>query len=241
MGATGRAGQAATASAPQGVRRDDARHCGPVSLRRPEMNARRLLHCAGLAAGLVLLAAFTLGAQAQPVQRVRGTVQSFDGSTLVVTDRGGQTVRLSYPENASVSEVVPIDRAALKQGAYIGTAALKDADGSLRALEVVVFPEAARGTAEGHGPWDLQPGSTMTNATIAQVVTTSNGDRLELRYKDGEQAVVVPQGVPIVTFRPADRTLLVPGAKVVIFAREGPNGLSAARILAGRDGFQPPM
>jgi hypothetical protein len=205
------------------------------------MSTVRMLHRAGLAAGLVLLTAFTLGAQAQPVQRVRGTVQSFDGTTLVVAERSGQTVRLAYPENAVVSEVLPIDRTALKAGAYIGTAAIKGPDGTLRALEVVVFPDAARGTAEGHGPWDLQPGSTMTNATVAQVAAVPDGHRLELRYKDGEQAVVVPEGVPIVTFRPADRGLLVPGAKVVIFAREDPKGLSAARILAGRDGFQPPM
>jgi len=81
----------------------------------------------------------------------------------------------------------------------------------------------------------------MTNATIAEVVAVPNGRSMRLRYKDGEQTVVVPDGVPIVTFKPADRSLLVPGAKVVVFAQQRDGKLTALRALAGRNGFAPPM
>lgn len=51
----------------------------------------------------------------------------------------------------------------------MGATAVKQADGNLKALEVHIFPETARGTGEGHRPYDLQPGSTMTNANVEQV------------------------------------------------------------------------
>ncbi|HUP08624.1 MAG TPA: hypothetical protein VMU47_15815 [Caldimonas sp.] len=200
------------------------------------MNRRRLalLVVAFMVAGAAL-------AQPQPVQRIRGTVQAIDGMTLVVAERSGATVRVALAEGTGVSEVLPIGTDAIKPGTYIGTAALKGADGVLRALEVLVFPDAMRGTAEGHGPWDLQPGSTMTNATIAQVMSVPDGRSIVLRYKDGEQTVVVPDGVPIVTYRNADRSLIVPGAKIVMFAQVRDGTLTALRVLAGKDGLQPPM
>ena len=94
---------------------------------------------------------------------------------------------------------------------------------------MLVFPEAARGTGEGHTAWDLQPGSMMTNATVAEVASAAQGRTLKLRYKDGEKTVEVPAGVPVVTFKPGDRSLLVPGAKVLVTAqsRDGrPTALS---------------
>ena len=106
---------------------------------------------------------------------------------------------------------------------------------------MLVFPEAARGSNEGHIPWDLQPGSTMTNATVAELVATPQGRSLKLRYKDGEKTVVVPDNVPVVTFKPGDRALLVAGAKVVVTAQLRDGKPTALRANAGRDGFAPPM
>jgi hypothetical protein len=192
------------------------------------------------AASLALVCALAL-AQAPPTQRLRGTVKSIDGATLVVAERSGETMSLSLADNFSVNEVVPIAASAITPGSFIGTAAVPGADGTLTALEVVVFPEAARGTGEGHSAWDLQPGSTMTNATVAQLDAAPEGRKLKLRYKDGEKTVVVPESVPIVTFKPADRSLLVPGAKVIVFAQLRDGKPTAMRALAGRNGFAPPM
>jgi hypothetical protein len=192
------------------------------------------------AASLALVCALAL-AQTPPTQRLRGTVKSIDGATLVVAERSGETMSLSLADNFSVNEVVPIAASAITPGSFIGTAAVPGADGTLTALDVVVFPEAARGTGEGHSAWDLQPGSTMTNATVAQLDAAPEGRKLKLRYKDGEKTVVVPESVPIVTFKPADRSLLVPGAKVIVFAQLRDGKPTAMRALAGRNGFAPPM
>lgn len=198
-----------------------------------------------VAASLVLwsaLSTVSMSAEAQaPSPRLRGTVQSFDGSKLIVAERSGQVVSLDVAEPLGVSEVAPIDPSALAAGSYVGTAATVGPDGTLRALEVLVFPEAARGSSEGHGPWDLQPGSTMTNATVSRLAATPQGRSLTLTYKDGEKTVIVPEGVPIVTFKPGDRSLLVPGAKVVVIVQTRDGRPTATRVLAGRDGFAPPM
>jgi len=194
-----------------------------------------------LTATLALLCSIALAQAPAPTQRLRGTVKSFDGTTLVLAERSGETITLVLAENFSVNEVVPIEPAAIKPGSFIGTAAATGADGTLRALEVLVFPEALRGTGEGHSPWDLQPGSTMTNATVAELAATPQGRSLTLRYKDGEKTVVVPDNVPIVTFKPGDRGLLVTGAKVMVTAQLRDGKPTALRALAGRDGFAPPM
>jgi hypothetical protein len=191
----------------------------------------------------LLLAAGSALAQApaNPTQRLRGTVESFDGGTLVMTERSGETLRLALDEKFTINEVVPIELAAILPGSFIGAAAMPQPDGTQRALEVLVFPEAARGSGEGHYPWDLQPGSTMTNATVADLAASADGRTLKLRYKDGEKTLLVPQGVPVVTFKPGDSSLLVPGAKVMVTAQLRDGRPVALRALAGRNGFQPPM
>ena len=138
-------------------------------------------------------------------------------------------------------EVLPTDITSIQPGSFIGTAAMPRADGKLESLEVVVFPEAARGVGEGHYPWDLKPESSMTNATVAELARSPNGRTLILRYKDGEKTVIVPDGVPIVTFRPGDRSLIVPGAKVFIVADESDDQFTVRRLLIGRNGLTPPM
>jgi hypothetical protein len=199
-------------------------------------SAQRLLGAA-LALVCMLVAAQT----PNPPQRLRGTVESFDGSTLVVKERSGEVLRLVLDEKFSVNEVLPIELSSIQANSYVGIASMPQPDGTLRALEVLVFPEAARGSGEGHSAWDLQPGSTMTNATVADVVTAAQGRTLKLRYKDGEKTVEVPAGVPIVTFKPGDRGLLVPGARVLVTAQLRDGKPTALRALAGRDGFAPPM
>lgn len=184
-------------------------------------------------------------AQASESVRIRGTLVRVDAHTLVVQDRGGEVVSLARPADMAVSEVYRIRLSDIRQGSFIGTAAMPQADGTQKALEVVVFPEAARGTGEGHRPWDLLPQSTMTNATVADLAaapkSVRGGHQLRLTYKGGEQTVIVPPDVPVVTFRPGTEALLVPGAKVLVNAQEKNGTPTALRVTAGRNGFAPPM
>ena len=180
-------------------------------------------------------------AQPAPTMRLRGSIEKVDAATIVIKERNGETITLALADNLAVNEVLPLDPAAIQSGKFVGTAAMPAADGTLAALEVLVFPEAARGTGEGHSPWDLQPGSTMTNATVTAVTPVAKGRSMTLRYKDGEKTIFVPEGIPVVTLQPADRSLLVPGARVIVTAQNRDGKPTALRITAGRNGFQPPM
>lgn len=186
--------------------------------------------------------ATALPAAAQTPTRIRGTIAAVEAQKLTVVTREGPTVAISLTEPLAVNAVVALDLNAIKPNSFIGTAAMKKPDGSLVALEVLVFPESARGSNEGHFPWDLAPESTMTNAPVTATVETSNGRSLTLNVKGQTMTAEVPKGVPVVTFEPTDRAALKIGAAVFIGATKAPDGsLSAGRVLVGKDGVVPPM
>ena len=188
--------------------------------------------------------AWTQAASAQTAaqQRIRGDVVAIDGLSVQVKERSGALLTVKLAENYTVTAVVKIDSDRIVPGTYVGAASMPQPDGTQRALEVLVFPEARRGSGEGHYPWDLQPGSMMTNATVADVARVDKERRITLRYKDGEQTVLVPGDVPIVTFEPGERAMLKPGAHVLMTATRQPDGtLTAGGVAVGKDGLVPPM
>ena len=172
--------------------------------------------------------------------RVRGTIQAVAPGALTVKDRSGEVLELVLPPKVTVSEVYPMALGDIQPGSFIGTAAMPQADGTERAIAVTVFPESARGAGEGHRPFDMLPQSTMTNATVADVVASPKGRTLQLKYKDGERAIVVPLDAPVVSFKPGDPSLLVVGASVSLTAQLVDGKPTITRINAGRNGFQLP-
>ena len=202
--------------------------------------ARRSLGIAGLA---LVLAAPVCWAQDAPPVRVRGTIERMDGDTYIVKSRDGSELKLKLAANAMVVALIKASLADIKQGSYVGIAGMPNADGSQRALEVHIFPEAMRGTGDGHRGWDLQPQSTMTNGNVEQSVAGNDGQTLTLKYKDGEKKILVPASTPIVSYVPADKSELKPGAKIFIAAAtKQPDGtLQTPRVNVGRDGVAPPM
>jgi hypothetical protein len=140
----------------------------------------------------------------------------------------------------TVTEVFPVTLADVKPGSFVGVGGLPQADGSQRAIAVLLFPENMRGTGEGHHPFDFLPQSTMTNATVADVASIADGQRLELRYKDGQKTIVVPPDAPIVSLRPGDRAMMVVGARVAVNVQEINGQPTVVRVNAGRNGFAPP-
>jgi hypothetical protein len=188
-------------------------------------------------------------AQAQAPQgkpaTVRGKISAVEKQALKVTTSAGE-VLVKLPDDVRIGGVEAAKLSDITAGNYVGTTAVKQADGNLKALEVHIFPESSRGTGEGHRPWDLQPGSTMTNANVEKVeqvaVEKVQGQLLTLKYKDGEQKVFIPPGTPIVKNVPADQSLLKPGTGVYIPAVRGEDGtLTATRITVGVGGIMPPM
>jgi hypothetical protein len=193
------------------------------------------------AALLGALAASSAWAQQGQSMRVRGTIEKVDGKTLLVKARDGAVLTLALADNAQVVGVVKASLADIKEGAFIGSGAMPQADGSQKALEVHIFAESQRGTGEGHRPWDGAPSSTMTNGTVGATVTGVDGPTITVKYKDGEKKIVVPPGVPIVRYEIGSLSELKPGASItVVSATKQPDGtFLAARVNVGRDGVVP--
>ena len=182
--------------------------------------------------------------QGKPVT-IRGKITAVESRSLRVATTGGE-VSVRFPDDVRIGGVAAAQLSEITAGNYVGTTAVKQADGNLKALEVHIFPETSRGTGEGHRPWDLQPGSTMTNANVEQVeqvaVEKVQGQMLTLSYKGGQQKVFIPPGTPIVKNVPADRSLLKAGTGVFIPAVQSEDGtLTATRITVGVGGIMPPM
>jgi len=175
--------------------------------------------------------------------RIRATIEKVNGSNITVKEKNGEVFNISINEITNISECLPITIEEIKAGSFIGSGAMPQIDGTLKAVEVLVFPESMRGTGEGHRAWDVLPQSTMTNATVAEVSVGSGpiGRTLKLKYKDGEKILLIPKDAPIVTFTPGDKSLLVVGAKLIVNLQEIEGKYIATRIIAGRNGFQPPM
>ena len=176
---------------------------------------------------------------------IRGKIAAVDKQTLKVTTAGAE-VLVRLPEKATIRGVAAAKLADIKAGTQVGTAAKKQADGTLRALEVHIFSEERRGGGGGQRPWDLQPGATMTNARVEKVEQTAvekvQGQMLTLKYGRGEAKVFIPPGTPVVKNVPGDRTLLKPGTGVFISAVQRADGtITATRVVAGVGGVMPPM
>jgi hypothetical protein len=193
------------------------------------------------AALLGALAASSAWAQQGQSMRVRGTIEKVDGKTLLVKARDGAVLTLALADNAQVVGVVKASLADIKEGTFIGSGAMPQADGSQKALEVHIFAESQRGTGEGHRPWEGAPSSTMTNGTVGATVTGVDGPTITVKYKDGEKKVIVGPNVPIVRYEVGDKSELKPGAAIsVAAATKKPDGtFSAARVNVGRNGVVP--
>jgi hypothetical protein len=175
--------------------------------------------------------------------RVRGTIVQVDGGTLTVKAMNGAVLNVHLNDNAKVVAIVAASLTDIKPGSFVGTTAVPQPGGTLRATEVHIFPESMRGTGEGHRAWDLGPTSTMTNGTVALAVQKIEGHTLTIKYKDGEKTVVVTPDTAIVSYVLADRSELKANAKVFIGAatQNADGSLETDRVNVGRDGLTPPM
>ena len=199
------------------------------------MRTKRMFAAIAVTAALAAVTAL-----AQQPQRVRGTIESVDGSTLVIKQGEGPDVTVRLTDNVQVFGVVPATLADVKNGAFIAVGAMPQPDGSQKAIQVTIFAESQRGLGEGFRPWD-RPGTTMTNATVDTTMAGVDGQEVTVKYKDGEKKIIIGKDAVIRAYVASDKSELKPGAHIAIVrADKMPDGtLQTARINVGRAGVVP--
>jgi hypothetical protein len=196
---------------------------------------------AAFATGIVLAAVTALAQTPPPPSRTRATILSATETALSVKTRAGEAVTIALTPTTRYVAVSHGEISAIQPNSYIGTAAAPQPDGSLKAIEVTVFPESMRGSGDGHYAWDLPNANTMTNGVVGKL-DNAHGRILTVAYKGGEKQIIVPDDVPVVMLAPGDRSLLKPGVPVVVVTIKAADGsLTAGAVLAGQGGVVPPM
>lgn len=219
---------------------------------------------------LASLLAMTGAALSAPtLERVRGVIESADTGSVSIKTSDGKTRTVALADDTKFAHVVKSSLDDIKDGVFIGTATRENTDPP-QAIEVVLFPEAMRGTGEGHYPWDeivdtttggksvkssmtngtVKSGSggapkvksSMTNATVAKSEGAGGDKTLTVTYdKDQSKTILVPSKAPIVAFDPADKAILKPGGKIFVVAAQDGDKLSGKLVAVGKDGVTPPM
>jgi hypothetical protein len=172
----------------------------------------------GASAVALLFAASFAAAQAPQMVRVRATLEDVSAPMLTAKSRDGAEMKIKLADNAPVNEVVKASLADIKADSYIAVTAMPQPDGSQKAVAILIFPEAMRGVGEGHRPWDLEPNSTMTNATVADQVAGTDGQTVTVKYKDGDKKILVTPATIIVTYKKASASDLKAGQKIFVAA-----------------------
>jgi len=187
---------------------------------------------------LLLLLAMACGAAyAQAPSRIRGTITKMDGHVMSVKTREGKNIQITLAPDAAIATAKKATLAELKD-AYVGVTSMEK-NGKLVAVEVHAIPPAA---PSGHMPWDLKPGSGMTNANLAAQAKVTGGEEITMKYKDGEKKILVPKGTPVVKFEPGTLADLKKGATIFTIAKmEGEGKYATARVSVSKGGVKPPQ
>jgi hypothetical protein len=199
-------------------------------------------------AGIAVAMAATAGLAQQPqATRIRAMIEKVDGDVLMVKARNGDQLKVTMADNARYAAMIKATLDELKPDTYIGVTSMPQPDGTLKAVAIHIFQPNQRGTGEGHRPWDLTPGSMMTNAAIETTVASTDGQSITVKYKQGEKVedkkVLVTPQTAIVRYVPGDKDELKTGVHIIIGAatKNADGSFGAAALNYGRDGIVPPM
>jgi hypothetical protein len=194
--------------------------------------------------GVMLVATVSFAQQPPSTVRIRGQIDQVDGDLLQINARSGEEMKVKLVDPARVMALVKASLADIKVGTFVGVTAMPQADGTQKAIAIHIFHESQKGVVpERFLPWDLRPGSTMTNAIVETSVTGVEGQTLTVKYKDGEKKVLVPPDTPIVAVAPGSKDELKPGVSTIVMAAtKQPDGsLTTPAIYVGRGDVIPPM
>jgi hypothetical protein len=214
------------------------------------------------------VAAIAASAAPQP-ERLRGIVTAVSANEVTVHTATGD-VSMSVSGDTKYLTTVHADVKSITADSYIGVAT-KDVGGKQVALDIIIFPPAMKGAAEGHFGWDRMPDTTlaggantassmtngsvaavalggtattnssMTNGSVATASESGGAKQLTITYKGGEQKVLVPPTASIVTMQFGGVSDIKPGVGVFVNAVADGGKTAAGLIIVGTPGAVPPI
>jgi hypothetical protein len=192
------------------------------------------------------LAALTVSAAlAQQPQRLAGTIEKVDGNVIYGKAKDGGTITLKLADDASITAVLKATVADIKPGAYIGSGAMPQPDGTQKAVEVHIFARPQEDGGHHYADWYGAPNGTMTNGFAEPTVVTAVGGAgdpvIVVKYPAGEKRIVVPPSAHIVRYAAGSKDDLKAGAafRAQAAAKQADGSFTTKSINVGRDGGVP--
>ena len=153
--------------------------------------------------GAVVLSIVASVAMAQiPLMFLRGTIESASSETLAVKLYDGKTTNVKLADDVHVFTLKQASLADLKRGNLVGTTAIRQMDGSQKAVEIYVFPDEP-----SHEPVTANTSVVGRENEILSYtegsVLDNEADVLTIKYTYGENKLTIPANVRIVTLVPA--------------------------------------
>jgi hypothetical protein len=209
--------------------------------------SRTLIFTATVLATALAVSAANAQRQEPQGERLSGTIERVDGNTVYVKGRDGGAVTIKLADNATVTAVFKATVADIKQGAYIGSGAVPQADGSQKAVEVHIFARPQSHGGHHYAGWYGAPSGTMTNGfvqpvgTVGATITGSGDPILLVKYPEGEKRIVVPANAHIARYEAGSKDDLKAGApfRVQGAAKQPDGSFTASSISVGKDGGRP--
>jgi hypothetical protein len=210
------------------------------------MSPARILTAAALAISTVSAALAQQPQTQQPsTQRLAGTIEKVDGNVIYGKAKDGGTITLKLADDATITAVLKATVADIKPGAYVGSGAMPQPDGTQKAVEVHIFARPQSDGGHHYGDWYGAPNGTMTNGFVEPTMVTAVGGVgdpvIVVKYPAGEKRITVPPSAHIVQYAPGAKDDLKAGAafRTQTAAKQADGTFTTKNINVGRDGGVP--
>ena len=192
-----------------------------------------------------------------PFQTASGTIQSINGTTLLIAAANGSTVTATYTSTTRFTRQARVALAALQNGAFVFVAVTQNADNSYTATRISLSNAAAnagtrpgggfggsgrrggngsacggrRGTFGGNGGQDLAGGNGSTRG-ISGTVSQLKGNTLTVTdTNQADYTITLNSTTQIIQTSQAAATSLQVGLKVNLVGSRNAQGVLTARSV----------
>src|SRR5256712_3472517 len=178
----------------------------------------------GLAvAGPALVLSTAVFAAPGPATQAEGTIAAVEPAAVTVATTTGTQVRVVMTGDTVVIPRRTVPLQVMKPNDFVGVTARREADGSLTAISINIFPPEFRGRVR-EAQFPMETGNIMTNATVFQNVRRVEGRTLLLKLGDGSGLIAGPHAAQVFRLTVIKLSDLRPGMHVVVRGTTGSDG-----------------